>query len=106
MVYVFVLNGLCVICDVVYNYILLFGLSDVNSVLDKIVSGYYYRRNFDGFIEVSMCCNNMVSEYYMMDCFIVDDFVYWVKDYKVDGFWFDLMGYLMLFTMFWAKDAF
>ena len=98
-------NGLRVICDVVYNHTLSSGPSDVNSVLDKIVPGYYHRRNFDGFIEASTCCNNTASEHYMMDRLIVDDLVHWAKDYKVDGFRFDLMGHLMLSTMLRAKDA-
>lgn len=98
-------NGLRVICDVVYNHTLSSGPSDVNSVLDKIVPGYYHRRNFDGFIEASTCCNNTASEHYMMDRLIVDDLVHWARSYKVDGFRFDLMGHLMLSTMLKAKKA-
>jgi pullulanase/glycogen debranching enzyme len=41
----------------------------------------------------------------MMDRLIVDDLVHWAKDYKVDGFRFDLMGHLMLSTMLRAKGA-
>ena len=97
--------GLRVVCDVVYNHTLSSGPSDVNSVLDKIVPGYYHRRNFDGIIEASTCCNNTASEHYMMDRLIVDDLVHWAKDYKVDGFRFDLMGHIMLRTMTRAKAA-
>ena len=97
--------GLRIICDVVYNHTLSSGPSDVNSVLDKIVPGYYHRRNFDGIIEASTCCNNTASEHFMMDRLIVDDLVHWAKTYKVDGFRFDLMGHLMLSTMLRAKKA-
>ena len=97
--------GLRVVCDVVYNHTLSSGPSDVNSVLDKIVPGYYHRRNFDGVIEASTCCNNTASEHYMMSRLIVDDLVHWVRTYKVDGFRFDLMGHLMLSTMIKAKEA-
>ena len=39
----------------------------------------------------------------MFDRLIVDDLVHWAKDYKVDGFRFDLMGHIMLKTMLKAK---
>ena len=97
--------GLRVVCDVVYNHTLSSGPSDVNSVLDKIVPGYYHRRNFDGIIEASTCCNNTASEHFMMSRLIVDDLVHWAKNYKVDGFRFDLMGHIMLSTMTRAKAA-
>ena len=45
------------------------------------------------------------SENLMMERLIVDDLVHWAKDYKVDGFRFDLMGHLMLRTVERARDA-
>ena len=92
-----------IIVDVVYNHTQSSGPTDVNSVLDKIVPGYYHRRNFRGDYEASTCCNNTASEHFMMDRLIVDDLIHWAKDYKVDGFRFDLMGHLMLKTMLKAK---
>jgi pullulanase len=53
----------------------------------------------------STCCNNTASEHLMMERLIVDDLVHWAKDYKVDGFRFDLMGHLMLRTVERARDA-
>ena len=97
--------NLRVVCDVVYNHTLSAGPEDRQSVLDKCVPGYYHRRNFDGNYEQSTCCNNTASDNRMMEKLIVDDLVHWAKDYKVDGFRFDLMGHLMLRTVRRARDA-
>ena len=53
----------------------------------------------DGHIENSTAVNNTASENYMFHRFIVDDLCHWVRDYKVDGFRFDLMGHIMLSTV-------
>ncbi|XP_021803581.1 pullulanase 1, chloroplastic-like, partial [Prunus avium] len=97
--------GLRVVLDVVYNHLHGSGPVDDNSVLDKIVPGYYLRRNADGFIEHSTCVNNTASEHFMVERLIVDDLLHWAVDYKVDGFRFDLMGHIMRRTMVKAKDA-
>ncbi|KAJ4720700.1 Pullulanase 1 chloroplastic [Melia azedarach] len=97
--------GLRVVLDVVYNHLHGSGPFDDNSVLDKIVPGYYLRRNNDGFIEHSTCVNNTASEHYMVERLIVDDLLCWAMNYKVDGFRFDLMGHIMKRTMLKAKDA-
>uniref|UniRef100_A0A6N2M3E6 Glycosyl hydrolase family 13 catalytic domain-containing protein n=1 Tax=Salix viminalis TaxID=40686 RepID=A0A6N2M3E6_SALVM len=97
--------GLRVVLDVVYNHLHGNGPFDENSVLDKIVPGYYLRRNTDGFIEHSTCVNNTASEHYMVERLIIDDLLNWVGNYKVDGFRFDLMGHIMKSTMVKAKDA-
>ncbi|KAK1409637.1 hypothetical protein QVD17_36166 [Tagetes erecta] len=97
--------GLRVVLDVVYNHLHANGPVDDNSVLDKIVPGYYLRRNADGFIENSTCVNNTASEHFMVDRLIVDDLLNWVVNYKIDGFRFDLMGHMMKSTMMKAKSA-
>nr|XP_011469607.1 PREDICTED: pullulanase 1, chloroplastic isoform X2 [Fragaria vesca subsp. vesca] len=97
--------GLRVVLDVVYNHLHGSGPFDANSVLDKIVPGYYLRRNTDGFIENSTCVNNTASEHFMVERLILDDLLHWAVDYKVDGFRFDLMGHMMKRTMVKAKDA-
>nr|VDD21106.1 unnamed protein product [Brassica rapa] len=97
--------GLNVVLDVVYNHLHANGPHDKDSVLDKIVPGYYLRRNNDGFIENSTCVNNTASEHYMVDRLIRDDLLNWVVNYKVDGFRFDLMGHIMKDTMVNAKSA-
>lgn len=84
--------NLRVVMDVVYNHTHASGLAD-HSVLDRIVPGYYQRLNVDGAVENSTCCSNTASEHRMMEKLMVDDVLHWARDYKVDGFRFDLMGH-------------
>ncbi|CAN6234327.1 unnamed protein product [Urochloa humidicola] len=97
--------GLRVVMDVVYNHLYSSGPSAVTSVLDKIVPGYYLRRDTNGQIENSAAVNNTASEHFMVDRLMVDDLLNWAVNYKVDGFRFDLMGHLMKETMMRAKSA-
>ncbi|RZC77055.1 hypothetical protein C5167_001187 [Papaver somniferum] len=97
--------GLRVVLDVVYNHLHGSGPHGDNSVLDKVVPGYYLRRSFDGYIENSTCVNNTASEHFMVERLIVDDILCWAVDYKVDGFRFDLMGHIMKRTMLKAQNA-
>ncbi|MFD1217478.1 pullulanase-type alpha-1,6-glucosidase [Microbulbifer celer] len=85
-------SGLRVVMDVVYNHTSSYGQYQ-NSVLDKIVPGYYHRRNNDGGVEMSSCCANTASEHRMMEKLMLDSMEIWARDYKVDGFRFDLMGH-------------
>ncbi|KQJ81407.1 pullulanase 1, chloroplastic [Brachypodium distachyon] len=97
--------GLRVVMDVVYNHLNSSGPSGISSVLDKIVPGYYVRRDTNGQIENSAAMNNTASEHFMVDRLIVDDLLNWAVNYKVDGFRFDLMGHIMKHTMMRAKAA-
>ncbi len=90
--------GLRVVLDVVYNHTHAHG-QDPQSVLDRIVPGYYHRLNGEGRVENSTCCSNTASEHAMMEKLIVDSVLTWAKAYKVDGFRFDLMGHHMVSTM-------
>ncbi|XP_031484442.1 pullulanase 1, chloroplastic isoform X2 [Nymphaea colorata] len=96
--------GLRVVLDVVYNHVHGSGPHDNFSVLDKVVPGYYLRRNADGHIEHSTCTNNTASEHYMVERLIIDDLLHWALQYKVDGFRFDLMGHIMKSTMLKARE--
>ncbi|KAK3006114.1 hypothetical protein RJ639_016482 [Escallonia herrerae] len=79
--------GVRVVLDVVYNHVHGSGPFDENSVLDKIVPGYYLRRNTDGFIEHSTCVNNTASEHVMVERLILDDLLSWAVNYKVPFLW-------------------
>ncbi|MFI1361799.1 pullulanase-type alpha-1,6-glucosidase [Streptomyces griseochromogenes] len=85
-------DGLRVVMDVVYNHTAASGQADT-SVLDRIVPGYYQRLLADGSVADSTCCSNTAPENAMMGKLVVDSIVTWAKEYKVDGFRFDLMGH-------------
>ncbi|MDX3662987.1 pullulanase-type alpha-1,6-glucosidase [Streptomyces sp. ID05-26A] len=85
-------NGNRVVVDVVYNHTAAFGDAPT-SVLDKVVPGYYQRLNLDGSVANSTCCANTATENAMMGKLVVDSVVRWARNYKVDGFRFDLMGH-------------
>ncbi|MBT8135609.1 MAG: pullulanase-type alpha-1,6-glucosidase [Gammaproteobacteria bacterium] len=97
-------NGLRVILDVVYNHTSS-AEQNVNSVLDKIVPGYFYRLTPDGDIETSSCCNDTATEFVMAEKLMIDTAVQWVKQYKVDGFRFDLMSLHTRANMEALRDA-
>ncbi|MGW0086686.1 pullulanase-type alpha-1,6-glucosidase [Streptomyces sp. NPDC003393] len=85
-------DGLRVVMDVVYNHTAASGQADT-SVLDRIVPGYYQRLLADGSVANSTCCSNTAPENAMMGKLVVDSIVTWAREYKVDGFRFDLMGH-------------
>ncbi|MET8567094.1 pullulanase-type alpha-1,6-glucosidase [Streptomyces sp. NPDC004783] len=85
-------DGLRVVMDVVYNHTAASGQART-SVLDRIVPGYYQRLLADGSVANSTCCSNTAPENAMMGKLVVDSVVTWAKEYKVDGFRFDLMGH-------------
>ncbi|MFJ9473345.1 pullulanase-type alpha-1,6-glucosidase [Streptomyces caniferus] len=84
--------GLRTVMDVVYNHTAASG-QDPHSVLDRIVPGYYQRLMDDGSVATSTCCSGTAPEHTMMGKLVVDSVVTWAKEYKVDGFRFDLMGH-------------
>lgn len=89
-------NGLRVVMDVVYNHTAL----TKNSNFNELVPGYYYRQKEDGtFSDASACGNETASERKMMQKFILESVLYWVNEYHIDGFRFDLMGIHDIETM-------
>ncbi|WP_151758524.1 type I pullulanase [Dictyobacter vulcani] len=85
-----------VVMDVVYNHTFAVGDSD----FDKIVPQYYYRTDaFGHYTNGSGCGNELASERPMVQKFIRDSLMYWMQEYHVDGFRFDLMALLGVDTM-------
>ena len=84
--------GLRVVLDQVFNHTASFG-QNTKSVLDRIVPGYYHRLNPLGVTEHSTCCPNVATEHLMAQKLMIDSVVLWARDYRVDGFRFDLMGH-------------
>jgi len=96
--------GLEVVLDQVFNHTAASGQAE-KSVFDKIVPGYYHRLDAAGNVETSTCCENLATEHAAAQKLMVDSLVLWAKDYKVDGFRFDLMGHHSRETMEAARSA-
>ncbi|MEV4624580.1 pullulanase-type alpha-1,6-glucosidase [Asanoa sp. NPDC049573] len=96
--------GLRVVMDVVYNHTTASGQAP-KSVLDRTVPGYYHRLTLTGLQETSTCCANTATEHRMMEKLMVDSVVTWARDYKVDGFRFDLMGHHSKANMLAVRHA-
>ena len=84
--------GLRVGMDVVYNHTFSAG-QHAQSVLDRVVPGYYHRLSATGAIERSTCCDNTATENLMMAKLMIDSAELWAVQYKIDSFRFDLMGH-------------
>lgn len=89
-------NGIRVIMDVVYNHT--FAIKGSNFHITA--PGYFYRYKADGTpADGSGCGNETASERGMMRKFMVESVCYWVREYHVDGFRFDLMAIHDMETM-------
>ncbi|MBY6035135.1 type I pullulanase [Fictibacillus nanhaiensis] len=82
-------NGLSVILDVVFNHV----YKREESAFEKLVPGYYFRYDEGGNpVNGTGVGNDTASERKMMRKFIIDALTFWMIEYKIDGFRFDLMG--------------
>ena len=81
--------GIRVILDVVFNH-----TYDIqNSNFQKTYPDYFYRKTKDGaYSNGSGCGNETASERPMMRQFMIESVKYWINEYHIDGFRFDLMG--------------
>lgn len=95
-------NKIGVIIDVVYNHI----FSYESSLFEKVVPGYYFRKNNEGRItNGSGCGNDLASEKSMVRKLIIDSVCYLIDMFDIDGLRFDLMGLLDIETIKAIQNA-
>lgn len=81
--------GIRVVLDVVYNHT--FSIDGSN--FERTVPGYFFRQREDGsYADASGCGNETASDREMMRRYMVESVKYWIEEYHLDGFRFDLMG--------------
>lgn len=89
-------NNIGVIIDVVYNHVF-----DAGSFsFEKIIPGYFFRKDVNNnYINGTGVGNDIASERKMVRKYIVDSLIYWLTEFNVQGFRFDLMGIIDIDTM-------
>ena len=88
--------GIRVILDVVYNHT----YDIIHSNFQRTYPDYYYRKNADStYSNGSGCGNETASDKPMMRRFMIESVKYWINEYHIDGFRFDLMGVHDIETM-------
>lgn len=96
MIQAFHSYGIKVIMDVVYNHVYI----RETSSFEKLVPGYFFRYDHFGIPSNGTGVgNDIASERKMVRKFILDSIQFWLDEYDVDGFRFDLMGILDVETM-------
>ena len=88
--------GFRVILDVVYNH-----TTDAKKTgFERTMPGYFYRMRPDGtFFDGSGCGNETASEQEMFRKYMIESLEWWMTEYHIDGFRFDLMAIHDLETM-------
>lgn len=89
-------NNIQVNMDVVYNHT----AENDTTNFEKIIPGYYHRLDSSlSYSNGSGCGNEMATDHYMYSKFVVDSCKFWLGEYKLSGFRFDLMGLIDTETM-------
>ncbi|MDP4195950.1 MAG: alpha-amylase family glycosyl hydrolase [Bacteroidota bacterium] len=87
MVKAFHKEGIAVVMDVVYNHISEYELGNLKEIDPK----YYFRLDSRGrYVAESGCGNDFKTERLMARRMIIESILYWMKQYHIDGFRFDL----------------
>ena len=95
-------NDLRIVVDVVYNHVFEYE----NSVFEKLVPHYFFRKRKNGLLSnASGCGNDVASERKMARKMIVDSVKYLFSHFDIDGLRFDLMGLLDIETVKLAYKA-
>ena len=88
--------GFRVILDVVYNHT----TNASTTGFERTMPGYFYRMRPDGtFFNGSGCGNETASEREMFRKYMIESLEWWMKEYHIDGFRFDLMAIHDIETM-------
>ena len=89
-------NDLRLVVDVVFNHVFEYE----NSIFEKLVPHYYFRKRRNGLLSnASGCGNDFASERKMARKMIVDSVKYLFSHFDIDGLRFDLMGLLDIETV-------
>lgn len=92
--------GIAVVMDVVYNH-----TYSADSCFERTVPNYYYHMKDNGtYSNGSGCGNETASDNLMFRNYMIQSCLYWVNEYHVDGFRFDLMGLHDVETMNLIRD--
>ena len=88
--------GFRVILDVVYNHT----TTASTTGFERTMPGYFFRMREDGsFFNGSGCGNETASEREMFRRYMIESLEWWMKEYHIDGFRFDLMAIHDIETM-------
>ena len=79
-------RGMGVILDVVYNH-----TADVR-IFEDLAPGYYHFMSKDGKAKTSFGGGRLGTTHAMSRRILIDSILYWTREFKVDGFRFDMMG--------------
>jgi pullulanase len=96
--------GLRVVQDVVFNHTNASG-EGPNSNLDEVVPNYYHRLDASGNLETGSCCPDTASEHKMMEKLIIDSLLLNAREYKIDGFRFDIMSFMFTYNITDIQNA-
>jgi pullulanase len=90
--------GLRVVQDVVFNHTNAAG-EGPNSNFDEVVPNYYHRLDANGNLENGSCCPDTAAEHKMMEKLIIDTLLLNAREYKIDGFRFDIMSFMFTYNI-------
>ncbi len=89
-------HNIRVVMDVVFNHV----YDTKVFPFEKIIPGYGYRFDKQGMMTNSSGCDSdLATERKMIRKFVIDSVMFWAKEFKIDGFRFDLMGLIDIRTM-------